>query len=138
MRYFGIRWSNHPGWKKPQPFNCLGKLPSPKTVRVIECLHGFDETTKAFHQLALFEDGDYFLTTGTYRVSPNDPLEYWVRHEKAQSRDIAPFKTGMGDRPLQYVAIDARSRTATTKRGGGSSSRLTLWQERDPPYCLLP
>lgn len=130
--YYGITWSNHPGWQRPQMFNCLGRI-EPREVRVVECLHTFTDSG-VFEQLAYFEDGDYFKTAGRYRIDSENPLDYWIQHDTAETRFLEPFKTGLPEQKLQYISIDPHQRTVTTARRD-PSARLTLWSLRDPGFC---
>lgn len=124
--HLAVSWSTHPAWRGRHPFDCLGHQ-APRDVRLMECVHTFtheDEARGMFEQLAFFDDGDFFLTKGTFRVDDGDPLTYWITHETAETMCIPAFDPGLDEKRLQYVQMGDVSRLSTI--GGG----LTLWTKR--------
>ena len=124
-RVYRVTWSNHPAWRARHRFDCLGRL-EPREVEVLECFQTFGDAGE-FEQLALFDDGDYFLTKGRYRIDETNPLDYWIMHETAETLLLDPFGTGLGEQRLKYISITDRMRTTTTKRQS-PDGRLTLWE----------
>ena len=90
-RTYMVTWSNHPAWRARHRFDCLGRL-EPREVEVLECFQTFGDAGE-FEQLALFDDGDYFLTRGHYRVDEEKPLNFLITHETAETVLLDPFGT---------------------------------------------
>ena len=131
--HLAVAWSNHPAWGVRHTFDCLGRQ-APRDVRLVDCIHTFtpadpssSEERGVFEQLGLFDDGDFLLTKGTFRVDDGDPLTCWITHETAETLYIPPFETGLDETRLQYLQMGDVSRLSTTRRRGG---RLTLWTKR--------